>query len=97
MPTSPPQPTAKPGKTYSFPVPVATAKSGGGGTYVYTSGSAARMAHVSAPVVSAPNALPRTGGASGDGGNPSSPLAPLALLAGVAIVAGRMLPRLFKR
>ncbi|GAC1513038.1 MAG: hypothetical protein NVS2B16_17040 [Chloroflexota bacterium] len=47
--------------------------------------------------LSAAAQLPRTGGAAGTDPSGPSPLAPLGILATLAIVAGRMLPRFFKR
>ncbi|MGI8826877.1 MAG: hypothetical protein ACR2JC_14790 [Chloroflexota bacterium] len=71
-------------------VPIATIKPGGGGTFPFFSPTGNHAAQSAA----SPSQLPRTGGAAGHG---SSPLGPLAFLATLAIAAGRLLPRIFKR
>ncbi len=110
-PTTPPAPTSTPPPPGSTPIPTfaATAtKPGGGGTYVYGSTNAGRVAstglHSNLPgsanstnrvPAGGTSQLPRTGG--GNGSDPSAPLGPLALLGALAIAAGRFLPRLIKR
>lgn len=113
--TAPPAPTVAPQKTK--PVPISSpvlqptqSKTGGGGTYLYSSNNTGKLSHTSLSTLGATSnaatrsnlagggvtSLPRTGGGAG-GNNPTSPLAPLALLAAIAIGAGRFLPRLLKR